>query len=241
MADLSAYYKVLDLEPGATLAEVKTAWRDLAQVWHPDRFAGNERLKAKAEESLKQINEAYSRITKQSGPDGRTRSEPRYEPQTHEAGTTERLHDQILLEGVPAWNLWRKKYMDVAPRLVGAWLAGRPLEGADLRDVDAARANFEKADLYKANGSRGSFRSCRFRGAVLHRAIAIEADFSRADFTGADLTAADLRGGHFPRARFDGAKLLGARLEGADLSEAVGLTPSQIRSALVDAATRLPG
>ena len=50
MADLSAYYRALDLEPGVSMDQVKVAWRDLAQVWHPDRFPNNERLKAKAEE-----------------------------------------------------------------------------------------------------------------------------------------------------------------------------------------------
>jgi hypothetical protein len=41
------------------------AWgyRDLAKVWHPDRFDGGDaRLKQKAEAQLKAINDAYARI-----------------------------------------------------------------------------------------------------------------------------------------------------------------------------------
>jgi len=52
-------YRVLGLVPGATADEVRTAWHDLAQVWHPDRFPEGRRLRAKAEENLKRINAAY--------------------------------------------------------------------------------------------------------------------------------------------------------------------------------------
>jgi hypothetical protein len=239
MADLSAYYRVLDLEPGASMAEVKTAWRDLAQVWHPDRFAGNERLQKKAEEALKEINEAYHRLSKAGASADSSRPKARYEPETH-AGAAEPTHESILAEGVAAWNLWRKKYMDVAPRLTGAWLARRSLEGIDLREADLARANFEGADLYKLNASRANFKDARLKGAVLHRAIALEADFAGADFTAADLSSADLRGSTFLRARFDGANMLGACFDGADLSGAMGLTETQLLSALHDATTKLP-
>ncbi len=54
-----AYYRVLGLEPGASVDELKLAHRDLVKVWHPDRFADDPRLQMKAQEKLKQINEAY--------------------------------------------------------------------------------------------------------------------------------------------------------------------------------------
>ena len=39
----------------------------------------------------------------------------------------------------------------------------------------------------------------------------------------------------------DGANLLGARFDGADLSGAIGLSETQLMSALLDDATKLPG
>jgi hypothetical protein len=51
---------VLALRLGATLAEVKEAYRDLVKVWHPDRFGSDPGLRQKAEEKLKQINQAYA-------------------------------------------------------------------------------------------------------------------------------------------------------------------------------------
>lgn len=58
--DTTQAYRVLGLAPGATVDEVKTAYRDLAQVWHPDRFPDNNRLREKAQLNLQRINEAYA-------------------------------------------------------------------------------------------------------------------------------------------------------------------------------------
>ena len=58
--DITQAYRVLGLAPGATMDEVKTAYRDLAQVWHPDRFPDNNRLREKAQQNLQRINEAYA-------------------------------------------------------------------------------------------------------------------------------------------------------------------------------------
>lgn len=47
------------MNPSALLEEAKIAWRDLVSVWRPDRHNGNERLRRKAEEKAKQLNEAW--------------------------------------------------------------------------------------------------------------------------------------------------------------------------------------
>ena len=62
MAGLDRSYKILGVSPGAGEAEMKQAYRDLVKVWHPDRFPGDARLQAKAQDRLKEINEAYRRI-----------------------------------------------------------------------------------------------------------------------------------------------------------------------------------
>lgn len=58
--DPAQAYRLLGLAPGASPDDVKTAYRDLAQVWHPDRFPDNARLREKAEVNLRRINEAYT-------------------------------------------------------------------------------------------------------------------------------------------------------------------------------------
>ncbi len=58
-SDSRRYYQILELEPGASAEEVNQAYKDLAFVWHPDRIPDdNPRLKAKAQDKLKQLNEA---------------------------------------------------------------------------------------------------------------------------------------------------------------------------------------
>ena len=73
---MSRFYELLGLKPGASVAEVKAAYRDMAKVWHPDRFGHDERLREKAHEKLKGINEAYEILISgkipRSGPDSAT-------------------------------------------------------------------------------------------------------------------------------------------------------------------------
>ena len=63
MTTSDRFYEVLGLRPGASRQELKAAYRDLTKVWHPDRFTHDPRLQQKAEEKLKEINEAYEELT----------------------------------------------------------------------------------------------------------------------------------------------------------------------------------
>lgn len=52
------YYEILEVQPTATLEEIKEQYYFLIQAWHPDKFR-SPRQKAKAEEKSKEINIAY--------------------------------------------------------------------------------------------------------------------------------------------------------------------------------------
>jgi len=49
------YYEVLGVSRGASEAEIKRAYRQLAMKWHPDRNPGDPTAEAK----FKEINQAY--------------------------------------------------------------------------------------------------------------------------------------------------------------------------------------
>ena len=72
-----SHYRELDLEPTATREEIKRAYMELVIVWHPDRFAHNPSLRAKAEQKLKRINIAYQSILERSTVPSATPERPR--------------------------------------------------------------------------------------------------------------------------------------------------------------------
>ena len=53
------YLSVLDLSLSATQSDIKSSYRTLVKVWHPDRFAHDPKLQVMAQNKLKEINEAY--------------------------------------------------------------------------------------------------------------------------------------------------------------------------------------
>lgn len=61
--ELSKSYGLLGVAPGTSGRELKQAYHDMAKVWHPDRFSHDPRLQQKAQEKLKEINEAYELLS----------------------------------------------------------------------------------------------------------------------------------------------------------------------------------
>jgi len=60
--DIRQCFDVLELDSNASIDEAKQAYKDMVNIWHPDRFSNNPRLKQKAEDKLKEINEAYETV-----------------------------------------------------------------------------------------------------------------------------------------------------------------------------------
>ena len=60
--DIQQCFKILEIDRDASPDEAKQAYKDLVNIWHPDRFSRNPRLKQKAEEKLKEVNIAYETL-----------------------------------------------------------------------------------------------------------------------------------------------------------------------------------
>ncbi len=57
--DIEQFYQVLELPLNASQSEIKSAFRNLARQYHPDRFSGDAANLKSAEEKFKSINAAY--------------------------------------------------------------------------------------------------------------------------------------------------------------------------------------
>jgi len=62
-------YEVLGVREGASLEEIKAAYRELVKKYHPDKHQDNP-LQDLAEEKLQEINEAYEYLMKNHGKAG---------------------------------------------------------------------------------------------------------------------------------------------------------------------------
>ena len=60
--DVRRCFEILELESGASPDDAKQAYKDIVNVWHPDRFSNNPRLRRKAEKKLKEVNVAYETV-----------------------------------------------------------------------------------------------------------------------------------------------------------------------------------
>lgn len=60
--DLTTSYKILGIDSKADKDHVKRAYKAQVRRWHPDQFPEGSSLKAAADEQLKQINIAYTRV-----------------------------------------------------------------------------------------------------------------------------------------------------------------------------------
>ena len=56
---MDKFLRILELEPGASIEQIKAARKELLQVWHPDRFQHHPELAAKALQKTKRIHAMF--------------------------------------------------------------------------------------------------------------------------------------------------------------------------------------
>jgi DnaJ-domain-containing protein 1 len=57
--DIERWYRTLEVEPGADLDEVRSAYRKLVRKYHPDRYASDQEKYDAATAVLQRVTEAY--------------------------------------------------------------------------------------------------------------------------------------------------------------------------------------
>ncbi len=121
MSSRADYLAVLGLGPEASQDEATAAYKDLVRVWHPDRFQSDERLRGRAEEETKKINDAISRLKQlPAEPRGTKRSHRarnRAEPQPQRA-TPHPAPDSFSFSGASSPRGFSHLRMGLAPLVV---------------------------------------------------------------------------------------------------------------------------
>ncbi len=61
-AQLAEWYRILDLSPGADMAQIKSSYRQLMRKYHPDMHAGNPAKQKAATELSMRVTTAYNNL-----------------------------------------------------------------------------------------------------------------------------------------------------------------------------------
>jgi curved DNA-binding protein CbpA len=224
MTELERYYRVLELEPGASLEEINQAYKDLAFVWHPDRIPQeNERLREKAVKKLQDLNEAREKLRslkakyqKNPAPKASTSQSRTTTPKSSGSSYTEYSRRE------PRQQTPREYYRpephpepkpEPEPR-------AEPAKPSDLSGKDFSHANLSNKDLSGRNLSYANLSKANLSDTFMHKAILRGANLSEANLFRANLLLSDMREVNLRSANLIGADLSGADLRGADLTGA---------------------
>ncbi len=85
--------EILELESVTSPEELKQAYRDMVQIWHPDRFHGNPRLQRIASAKIKDINQAYNNLLAYFDPEQRARLKRSNSPIRGRSSTTDQPYN----------------------------------------------------------------------------------------------------------------------------------------------------
>jgi uncharacterized protein YjbI with pentapeptide repeats len=73
-----------------------------------------------------------------------------------------REHYDKLMEGVVAWNKWRRENLGIKPNLLKADLKETNLQGANLKEADLRGADLKGANLQDANLEGANLKKADF-------------------------------------------------------------------------------
>jgi tetratricopeptide (TPR) repeat protein len=157
--DVRRFYEIFNLAPGASPEKIKQAYRDLVKAWHPDRFANDPWLQRKAEERLKELNEAYEQL-RQVPPSMQAEafSATQFDPFRPSSSRGARKLMVALIGGIIAWpflmmffsgslSRTEKLYKDVGSETEFAPIAAD--ENVSIQELRAKAVTFYSAKEYR--------------------------------------------------------------------------------------------
>lgn len=121
-------YAQLELQQGATLDAVESAWSDLSKVWQPDRFPNDERLRQKAESRLNEINSAYAQLKQHLNPADAAGVLPDVPPASAPKERIRYLPDHayhVQEQSTSPWKSLKKAVFAIVLVVAGIWRLGQ--------------------------------------------------------------------------------------------------------------------
>lgn len=121
--------RILGLDEEATPEDIKIAYKETAQILHPDRFATNKKLQQRATEQFKNLQEAYEFLSSAKGSRASSRSRDAYassRASSRSSSYSEESEVEARLAGLAAAKTQLVAQRDVAydQRRNGATMAG---------------------------------------------------------------------------------------------------------------------
>lgn len=71
---------ILGLNEQASIQDIKSAYREMAQILHPDKYTHNKRLQRRAEEQFKNVQDAFRYLLKRPAPTDTADPESAFSP-----------------------------------------------------------------------------------------------------------------------------------------------------------------
>jgi COMPASS component SWD3 len=150
MEQIETHYETLGLQVGASLTDVKQAYRKLVKIWHPDCFPNNVQMQKQAEEKIKELNEAY-RVLKSYQPDSNSANASSAYSSNAVTYTTKPINAEDLYRQAKK-SFEQGRYEEAVETLSMAIRVNRSyVEAYQLRSIALEQLGFE----YRASSDRG--------------------------------------------------------------------------------------
>lgn len=128
-------------------------------------------------------------------------------------------------------------------QLLGYNFRGADFSGANLEGANFSGANLDECSFYRANLDAAALTSARVEGVIFVHANLRKTQLAGTNLKGANFMMANMEGAILKRQYFFGTrenKFSKEYTDGADLSESLGLSPEQVRSAIFDETAKFP-
>ena len=145
---MEQYFKILKLKPGASLEDVKRAYKAQAKIWHPDRFPQESpRLQKNAHDMFQKITTAYKKINAQIRFTYRQAHERKERPYTYTSQSSQKSSTGTSSPGSDS-----QKSETIPGFTTQVWPNGDKYEGQMFQDLMHGRGIFTSSQGYVYTG-----------------------------------------------------------------------------------------